>query len=142
MRGADETHRPLAAGPSARTVLVWATVAQAAVAFVNFGLPSVGPALRDVYGLSLPAYGAAVTSTLLGAAASLIAWGFLVDRFGSRLSVLIGTSIAVASVVAAAATTSPAVLIAALFCSGLGTSVIPIAGAGALFKAYGAERRA
>ena len=142
MRGADETHRPLAAGPSARTVLVWATVAQAAVAFVNFGLPSVGPALRDVYGLSLPAYGAAVTSTLLGAGASLIAWGFLVDRFGSRLSVLIGTSIAVASVVAAAATTSPAVLIAALFCSGLGTSVIPIAGAGALFKAYGAERRA
>jgi MFS family permease len=123
-------------------VLLWAAVAQAAVAFINFGLPSVGPALRDVYGMSLPAYGAAVTATLLGAGASLIAWGFLVDRFGSRLSVLIGTAIAVVSVVAAAATSSPAILIAALFCSGLGTSVIPIAGAGALFKVYGAERRA
>ena len=142
MPAADETHRPPSAGPSARIVLLWAAVAQAAVAFINFGLPSVGPALRDVYGLSLLAYGAAVTATLLGAGASLIAWSFLVDRFGSRLSVLIGTAIAVVSVVAAAATTSSAVLIAALFCSGLGTSVIPIAGAGALFKVYGAERRA
>lgn len=142
MRGTDETQRPPPAGPSAGVVLVWATVAQAAVAFINFGLPSVGPALRDVYGLSLPAYGAAVTATLLGAGASLIAWGFLVDRFGSRRCVVAGTLIAVVSVVAAAATSSPAILIVALFCSGLGTSVISIAGSGALFRVYGAERRA
>lgn len=142
MAGADDSERRRGSRASARTVLVGATAAQMAVAFINFGLPSVGPALRSEYGLSLPAYGAAVTATLLGAGASLVVWGFLVDRIGSRASVLAGTLIAVAAVVAAAATTSPAVLIAALFCSGLGTSVVPIAGAGALFKVYGAERRA
>lgn len=142
MAGADETQRRGGSRASARVVLLGATAAQMAVAFINFGLPSVGPALRHAYGLSLPSYGAAVTATLLGAGASLIVWGFLVDRIGSRASVLAGTSIAVVSVVAAAATSSPAVLIAALFCSGLGTSVVPIAGAGALFKVYGAERRA
>jgi len=127
---------------SARRVLIWASAAQAAVAFINFGLPSVGPALRHGYHLSLPAYGSAVTATLLGAGVSLAAWGVIVDRFGSRISVIAGTLLAVVSVLAAAVTRSPGVLIAALFCSGLGTSVIPIAGAGALFKVYGAERRA
>lgn len=126
---------------SARRVLIWASAAQAAVAFINFGLPSVGPALRHGYHLSLPAYGSAVTATLLGAGVSLAAWGVIVDRFGSRISVIAGTLLAVVSVLAAAVTRSPGVLIAALFCSGLGTSVIPIAGAGALFKVYGAERR-
>lgn len=130
------------ANPTPRLVLIGASAAQMAVAFINFGLPSVGPALRTEYGLSLPAYGAAVTATLIGAGVSLAGWGVIVDRFGSRRSVLVGTVIAVVSVVAAAATRSPAVVIAALFCSGLGTSVVPIAGAGALFKVYGAERRA
>lgn len=142
MRGADGKLRSWGRDASPRLVLGWATAAQMAVAFINFGLPSVGPALREGYDLSLPAYGAAVTATLLGAGVSLALWGFLVDRFGSRASVLVGVGIAVVSVLAAAATSSPAVLIAALFCSGLGTSVVPIAGAGALFKVYGAERRA
>lgn len=142
MQGAAEKGRAWGSGASARTVLVWASAAQAAVAFINFGLPSVGPALRHDYGLSLPAYGAAVTATLLGAGVSLAVWGVIVDRFGSRVSVLSGTLLAVVSVLAAAAARSPGVLIAALFCSGLGTSVVPIAGAGALFKVYGAERRA
>lgn len=142
MQGVDAKRRRWGSGASARTVLVGATAAQAAVAFINFGLPSVGPALRHGYGLSLPAYGAAVTATLLGAGVSLAFWGVLVDRFGSPRTVLVGTAVAVASVVAAAATTSSALLIAALFCSGLGTSVVPIAGAGALFKVYGPERRA
>ena len=142
MPGADATHHPSSAGPSPGLVLAGASAAQAAVSFINFGLPSVGPALRQAYGLSLPAYGAAVTATLLGTGVSLIAWGALIDRFGSRRGVVVGTLIAVVSVVAAAATSSPGVLIAALFCSGLGTAVIAIAGSGALFRVYGAERRA
>ena len=142
MPGADATHHPSSAGPSPGLVLAGASIAQVAVSFINFGLPSVGPALRSSYGLSLPAYGAAVTATLLGNGASLIAWGALIDRFGSRRCVTVGTLIAVVSVTAAAVTTSAAILTAALFCSGLGTAVIAIAGSGALFRVYGAERRA
>lgn len=142
MGTAEHEGRRWGSGASARAVLAGATAAQVAVAFINFGLPSVGPALRHAYGLSLPAYGAAVTATLLGAGLSMALWGVIVDRFGSRWTVLAGTGIAVVSVLAAAVSHSSALLIAALFCSGLGTSVIPIAGAGALFKVYGAERRA
>jgi hypothetical protein len=53
--------------PSARAVLVGASAAQAAVAYVGFGLPVIGPQLRGEYGLSLAELGAVLTATLLGA---------------------------------------------------------------------------
>jgi MFS family permease len=123
-------------------VLVGATVAQAAVSFLNFGLPAIEPELRSAYGLSLPAYGAAVTVGALGAAVSLLFAGVLVDRIGSRPTMLAGTGLAVASLVAASLSDSSAVLVVTLFVAGVGTSVTPIAGLGAVFRVYAASRRA
>ena len=119
-----------------------ATVSQAAVSFVNFGLPAVGPELQREYGLTLAELGAVVVAALLGSGLSLIAAGSAVDRFGPRLSTLVGTAIGTAGLALAAVVDSTGPLIAALALFGVGTSVVPIAGTSALFRVYPASRRA
>jgi MFS family permease len=122
-------------------VLAAASAAQAAVSFVNFGLPSIGPDLRSHYGLSLPELGAVLTAALLGSGVMLIGAGVAVDRIGARRATFAGSMLAAAGLAAAAASESKGLLFAALVVSGVGSSVIPIAGAGALFRAYPAARR-
>lgn len=128
-------------GPSARVVLTAATVAQVAVSFVNFGLPSIGPELQEHYGLSLPALGAVLTAGLLGSGVALIAAGVAVDRVGPRTAMLLGTSLGTAGLVAAALAASTLALMASLVVFGVGSAVVPIAGTGALFRAYPAASR-
>ena len=122
-------------------MLAGAVAAQAAVSFVTFGLPSIGPALRHAYGLSLPELGAVLTANLLGAGFALIAAGIAVDRFGSRAAMLVGTLLATGGLLAAALVDSKVALFAALLVSGVGSAVVPVAGAGALFRAYPAAKR-
>jgi MFS family permease len=122
-------------------VLLGASAAQAAVSFVNFGLPAIGPDLRRELDLGLPALGALLSVALLGAGLALIPAGAFVDRVGERAAVLAGTALGVAGLVAAAATQDALALAAALFVSGVGSAVVPVAGAGALFRAYGPGRR-
>jgi MFS family permease len=126
---------------SAKVVLVAASAAQAAVSFVGFGLPAIGPQLRHVYGLSLAELGAVLTANLLGAGLALIGAGAAVDRFGSRRAMLAGTALAVAGLVGAAESRSGSLLFVGLLVSGVGTAVVPVAGAGALFRFYPAARR-
>jgi MFS family permease len=127
--------------PSARVVLAGATAAQAAVSFVSFGLPAIGPQLRHAYGLSLPELGAILTANPLGAGLTLMVAGVAVDRFGSRAAMLGGTAVATTALVVAALAESKQQLFAALVVSGTGSAVVPVAGAGALFRAYAPARR-
>ena len=122
-------------------MLATASAAQAAVSFVNFGLPSIGLDLRRHFGLSLPELGGVLTASLLGSGLALIAAGIAVDRVGARRATFAGTIVATAGLAGAAAAPSKAVLFVALVASGIGSSVIPIAGAGALFRVYPAARR-
>ncbi|HST25750.1 MAG TPA: MFS transporter [Gaiellaceae bacterium] len=131
----------MAATRSPRTVLASAAAAQVAVSFINFGLPSIGPDLRRHFGLSLPELGAVLTATLLGSGVVLIGAGVAVDRWGARRATLVGTAVAAAGLAAASAAESKAVLFVSLVASGMGSSVIPIAGAGALFRVYPAAQR-
>jgi MFS family permease len=131
----------VAAARSPKVVLASASAAQAAVSFVNFGLPSIGPDLRHHYALTLPELGAVLTAALLGSGVALIAVGAAVDRFGARAPTLAGTALAAVGLAAAAAAESKAVLFVALVVSGIGSSVVPVAGAGALFRVYPASRR-
>jgi MFS family permease len=130
-----------ARSPSARAVLVGASAAQAAVSFVGFGLPAIGPQLREAYGLSLPELGAVLTANVLGAGVALILTGMLVDRFGTRAAVLGGTALATAGLVAAAFSSSKALLFVSLFVSGAGSAAVPVGGAGSLLRAYPPARR-
>jgi MFS family permease len=127
--------------PSARAVLVAASAAQAAVSFVTLGLPSIGPQLREAYGLSLAGLGAVLTASLLGAGLALIPAGVIVDRLGLRAAIVGGTAVAAGALVAAAFTTSNELLLVTLFVSGVGSAVVPVAGAGTLLRIYPARRR-
>jgi MFS family permease len=131
------------AAPTYRAGLVLATAsaAQAAVAFINFGLPAIGPELRHEYGLSLPELGAIVTASLFGSGLALVAAGIAVDRYGSRRATLVGTALGSAGLAAAALADSKWLLFASLLASGIGSAVVPVAGVGALFGAYPVARR-
>ena len=59
-------------------MLTAATAAQAAVSFVNFGLPAIGPQLRHEFGLGLPALGAILSAGFFGTAVSLVAFYIVV----------------------------------------------------------------
>ena len=122
-------------------VLGGASAAQAAVALVNFGLPAIGPELRDDFDMSLFALGAVIAAGLLGSGIALIGAGIAVDRLGARRAMLIGSAIATTGLVAAAFAPSTGALFTALLAFGLGSAVTPVAGAGALFGAYPAARR-
>lgn len=130
----------MSAGP--RLVLVTATAAQAASSLVTFGLPAVSPELREEYGLSLTTLGVILTAGLLGSGLCLIPAGIAVDRYGSRPLSLLGTAVGMAGLIVGAFSGSTALLAAMLFLCGIGTSVIPIAGIGALFRTFGPARRA
>jgi MFS family permease len=127
---------------SATVVLAAASTAQAAVSFISFGLAAIGPQLRHAYGLSLAELGAILTANLLGAGLALVGAGVVVDGLGSRVATLCGTGLATTGLAAAAESSSGGLLFAGLLVSGVGTAVVPVAGAGALFRHYPAERRA
>lgn len=127
---------------SARAVLVGASAAQAAVSFVTFGLPSIGPDMRHHFHLSLPELGAVLTANLFGAGLMLIVAGIAVDRFGSRAATFAGTALGTGGLLLAAVASSKIQLFAGLLVSGLGASVVPVAGAGALFRVYAPAKRA
>lgn len=118
-----------------------ATAAQAAVSFVNFGLPSIGPELRDKFDLSLPELGAVLSAGLLGSGLSLIAAGIAVERVGTRATALAGSVLGAAGLVAAAVAGSKEVLFASLVVFGIGSAVVPVAGAGVLFRVFPPSRR-
>ena len=123
------------------TVLAGAVAAQAAVSVVNFGLPAVGPELRRDFELTLFELGAVLTAGLLGAGLALVAAGILVDRIGARSAMLAGSAIGAGGLVLAVVADSKEALAFALFVFGLGSAVVPIAGTGALFRAYPPARR-
>lgn len=126
---------------SPTAILAGASSAQAAAAFVNFGLPAIGPVLRAEYGLTLFELGAILSAGLLGSGVALTAAGSLVDRVGARSAMLAGTTLGTAGLLAAAFAPSALVLFASLFAFGVGTAVVPVAGAGALFRAFPPRRR-
>jgi MFS family permease len=111
------------------------------VSFVNFGLPAIGPRLRADFSLNLLELGAVLTAGLLGSGLALIASGIVVDRYGTRRSMLVGTAVGTAGLTASAFSTTTTALFCALFVFGVGTAVVPVAGAGALFRTFPASRR-
>jgi MFS family permease len=127
---------------SPRVVLWAATAAQASVSLVAFGLPSIGPELREEFGIGLTVLGAVLTVNLLGSGLFLVGAGVAVDRYGARVMTLLGTALGSAGLVAAAFAPSAAVLLPMLFLSGVGSAIVPIAGMGAIFHTFVVERRA
>lgn len=84
------------AGPYRWVVLGGAAFGAAAFAALRMGLPSLGPAIRTEFGLTLGQVGLAFSALALGTMFTLIAWGMLADRIGERpvlTAGLLGTAV-------------------------------------------------
>ncbi len=123
-------------------LLLAASAAQAAVSYVLLGLPSIGPQLRTHFGLSLAELATLLATMQAGAGIGLIPAGRAADRWGSRAVTLVGTGITVAGMLIGAASTSVALLYAGLVLAGIGSAIVPVSGAGAIFRVYPSQRRA
>ena len=64
-------------------VLAVGSLATAALAAVQGGLPAVAPAIQETFDLSLVQVTAVFTAFALGTVLTLLAWGVLADRGGS-----------------------------------------------------------
>jgi sugar phosphate permease len=72
------------------TILAVGVGAQAALSTVQLGLPSLGPALRTEFGLSLGGVGAVLAAAGWGVLVTQLPWGWAADRIGERKVIAAG----------------------------------------------------
>ena len=110
-------------------VLALGAGATAALSAVQGGLPALGPAIQETFGLSVVEVAAVFTAFALGTVLTLLAWGALSDRVGERWVISGGLgagSLALAA--AASAHGYPAFLGAMVVAGMLGSSAISASG--------------
>lgn len=101
------------------TILAVGMGAQMAVSALRQGLPSVGPALRSQFGLSLPELGVVFGAVSGGIVLTLIPWGALADRIGERWVISVGLIGTALGLVGAALAPSYGWLLVALLVAGM-----------------------
>jgi sugar phosphate permease len=122
-------------------VLATGTLAQASYSALYFGVAVMAPTLRTELDLSLSSVGLLLALMNLGAVASILAWGELVDRIGSRAVGGIGlVGAGTAMAFAAFAGSFRPLAVALTLASLLGASV-SIATGRAVMRSFGPERR-
>lgn len=101
------------------TILTVGVAAQMALSALQQGMPALGPALRETYGLSLSEVGAVLAAAAWGILGTLLLWGWLADRAGERV------------VIASGLGASSLILVATAFAPSLEWLLIGLVGAGA-----------
>jgi sugar phosphate permease len=110
-------------------VLAVGSLATAALAAVQGGLPALGPAIQETFDLSLVEVTAVFTAFALGTVSTLLAWGVLSDRAGER--VVIGGGLAAGGLAMLAAASShgyTALLVWMALAGMLGSSAVAASG--------------
>ena len=122
-------------------VLGVGSAATAALAAVQGGLPALGPAIQEAYGLSLVEVTAVFTSFALGTVLTLLAWGVLSDRAGERIVIGGGLAAGALAMFAAAGSHGYTALLAWMALAGmLGSSAVAASGR-AVFGWFPREER-
>ncbi len=118
-----------------------ATLQQAGLTFVRFGLPALAPFVRADMGLSLPQTGAVLGAFDLGALLAFYVTGVATERWGERHVMAAGALLT--GLLATAASTSPslAVLALALAVAGIGFPSSQVAGARAVLGWFASGER-
>lgn len=117
------------AGPYRWVVLGVGAFGAGAFAALRMGLPSLGPAIRETFGLTLGQVGLAFTALALGTMLTLLAWGALTDRIGERPVMVTGLAgSAVAMVGAGLAGGFPALLVSLFAAGAMGASATGASG--------------
>jgi len=100
-------------------ILATGAVGAGAFSALRMGLPSLGPALRGAYGLTLGEVGLAFAAVTGGGMLTLVPWGALTDRIGERPVMAAGLAGCAAALLGAAAATTYPALLAALLAAGM-----------------------
>jgi sugar phosphate permease len=100
-------------------ILTTGAVGAGAFAALRMGLPSLGPAVRSEYGLTLGEVGLAFAAVTGGGMVTLVLWGALTDRIGERPVMAVGLAGCGVALVIAAYVSSYAALLAALLGAGM-----------------------
>lgn len=106
------------AGPYRWVVLGVGALGAGAFAALRMGMPSLGPAIRDTFGLTLGQVGLAFTALAVGVMVTLVAWGALTDRIGERPVMTAGLLGTAAALVGAGLADGFPALLACLFAAG------------------------
>jgi sugar phosphate permease len=110
-------------------ILATGAVGAGAFSALRMGLPSLGPALRSEFGLTLGEVGLAFAAVTGGGMLTLVPWGALTDRIGERPVMATGLAGCGISLAAAATVDSYAALLVALLAAGmLGSSATGASG--------------
>jgi sugar phosphate permease len=110
-------------------VLAVGSLATAAIAAVQGGLPAISPAIQDTFDLSLVEVTAVFTAFALGTVLTLLAWGVLSDRRGERAVISGGLAGGALAMLAAAGSHGyTALLIWMLLAGMLGSSALAASG--------------
>ncbi len=100
------------------TILAVGVGAQTSLAALQQGMPALGPALRDAYGLTLSEVGAVLAAASWGILATLLFWGWMADRTNERVVISTGLGLAGAVLLPTAFADSVGWLIAGLAVAG------------------------
>jgi sugar phosphate permease len=110
-------------------VLAVGSGATAALSAVQGGLPALGPAIQNTFGLSLVQVTGVFTAFALGTVLTLLAWGALSDRVGERWVIAAGLAAGAAALAAAAGADGYSELLVTVAVAGmLGASAIAASG--------------
>jgi sugar phosphate permease len=110
-------------------VLAAGAGATAALAAVQGGLPALGPAIQEEFGLSLVQVTAVFTAFAVGTVTTLLAWGVLADRIGERFVIAGGLGSAALLMAGVAASDGYGALLGGTTLAGaLGASAIAASG--------------
>jgi sugar phosphate permease len=100
-------------------ILATGAVGAGAFSALRMGLPSLGPAVRGAYGLSLGEVGLAFAAVTGGGMLTLVPWGALTDRIGERPVMVVGLAGCAAALVGATFAPSYPWLLVALLAAGM-----------------------
>jgi sugar phosphate permease len=110
-------------------VLASGAGATAALAAVQGGLPALGPAIQEEFGLSLVQVTTVFTAFAVGTVTTLLAWGVLADRIGERFVIAGGLGAAALLMAGVAASDGYGALLGGTALAGaLGASAIAASG--------------
>ncbi|HEX2088088.1 MAG TPA: MFS transporter [Solirubrobacteraceae bacterium] len=100
-------------------VLAVGCLGTAVVGVLRQGLPALGPAFRDTFGLTLGEVGFVFGALAAGMTIGLVPWGALADRTGERPVLAGGLVLTTAALILAAVSEAFALLLTGLFLTGL-----------------------
>jgi MFS transporter, ACS family, aldohexuronate transporter len=110
-------------------LLVSAVVAQATVSIAEMGVPTIGPLIKEIFGLTTVGVGLLVAAINMGRIGGAFPSGRLADRFGEASAFLVGGFGLALAMGAAAGAWSATALLGALFVCGIFASSATPAGA-------------